>query len=291
MTSPPHREPRQRAARTLHRRIHGPLPAAQSWRRAAANRALRPATLWPFADAEPLPGTARLAGWLARTIITLVTTYTRPGDRVLLLTPPAGTPGPRRSAHPYSGLTEAVWTITRLGRSTDTATAEPAPADPPNHADATLAESVSGRRLHQPAEHGSADPNTDPVRHHHGSGHRPEGAFALTITAVEPHATDWLARTDWTSLLTQRGLVAVVTHSDLADQRLLDPQPAIVNTLGEHGLRLADHIAVLDAPLPAPAAHPSRPDTGPVRRVHHDLLLFTRPAASEADEQTENPDA
>jgi hypothetical protein len=91
-------------------------------------RTARPTTLWPFADAEALPGTELLAGWLGRTILTLVTTYTRPGDRVLLLTPPplrtpSRAPGRTHGRDPYAGLAEAVWTVARLGRGVDSATA------------------------------------------------------------------------------------------------------------------------------------------------------------------------
>src|SRR6266498_5873821 len=144
MTSTPTPEPDHQSHQTPRRRTQTPAPRSGHRRRAARSRATatrglraaRPSSLWPFADAETLPGTGLLAGWLGRTIVTLVTTYTRPGDRVLLLAPPeptrplphaAGRPGDH---HPYAGLTEAVWTATRLGRSVDTATAAPAPDSP-----------------------------------------------------------------------------------------------------------------------------------------------------------------
>lgn len=132
MTSPPHHEPGRHPRRSPHRRPLTPARTGRCRRRAASRtttarrlRATRPTTLWPFADAEALPGTALLAGWLGRTILTLVTTYTCPGDRVLLLTPPAPSETPPRTSgrthdgDPYAGLAEAVWTVARLGRSAD----------------------------------------------------------------------------------------------------------------------------------------------------------------------------
>ncbi|WP_409493931.1 hypothetical protein [Amycolatopsis sp. cmx-11-12] len=251
-----------------------------------------------------LPGTALLPGWLGRTIVTLVTTYTRPGDRVLFLTPP---PSPRalrhavggaRGADPYAGLAEAVWTVARLGRGTDTATAAPAPDYPAEHTDSPHragAESGSRPRLGRLGLHPVADPHPDPARPRRRDGDRPRGGFDLIVTALDPHATDWLAHTDWDTLLTPVGLVAVVTHSDIRDGRLRDPHATVLGTLGSRGLRCLDHIAVLATPvsdLPdrsvtadqvdtaasAPNFSPRAVDAAapPLRSVHHDLVLLGR---------------
>lgn len=260
----------------------------------------RPTTLWPYAEADPLPDAALLAGWLGRTIITLVTTYTRPGDRVLLLSPPARPRQPSvtpRRAHepdPYAGLTEAAWTIIRLGRGVDTATAAPvpdypdSPTNPPNRHGA---ESESGPR---PIPHPRTDlhESTQVATRTH---HEPDGQFDLIITAVHPHDTDWLTHTDWTALLTTAGTIGTITHSDHRHGRLLDPLATVVNTFRTQGLRWLDHIAVLAQPLPEPAhaTHTSSPiraaararaaalNTEPllIRAVHHDLLLIA-PEAS-----------
>jgi hypothetical protein len=250
-----------------------------------------PTALWPLADAEPLPGTARLAGWLGRTILNLVTGYTRPGDRVLLIAPPEATRAAARSAYPYAGLTEAVWTVTRLGRGTDTATASPAPddaGDPCGAVGRPHSRSASGSRLGRvgcptPTDRDHPD-LSDPDR----VGARPRGTFDLIITAVQPYATGWLAHTDWDSLLADTGTLAVVTHSDSDGGRLRDPIAAIVDTFRSQVRGWLDHIAVLDRPLPAaarvdltPGCESGRPvtptagqDPMPLRRVHHDLLLF-----------------
>ncbi|WP_409497219.1 hypothetical protein [Amycolatopsis sp. cmx-11-12] len=306
-----------------------PASTGQGRRRAPSQAAItgrirsaRPSTLWPFADAEALPGTAQLAGWLGRTILTLVTTYTRPGDRVLLLTPPVSphpsprTPGRTDDGDPYTGLAEAVWTVARLGRGADTATAAPAPDYPSGHTDPFRhggAGSGSRPRPSRPGPRPVADPDTDSAHLRHRAGDRPRGEFDLIITALDPHATDWLGHTDWNALLTTRGLTTIVTHSDLLGGRLLDPYPVLVDTLGQHGLRCLDHIAVLTAPTPDPAASPAaaartaiptasrsrspRADGAgalPLSRVHHDLVLFRRLplAAPEGDvaDRTETSD-
>lgn len=307
MTSTPHHEPGRRLYCTPHRRTLTPARTGQGRHRAPSRtaatgrlRATRPTTLWPFADAEALPGTALLAGWLGRTILTLVTTYTRPGDRVLLLTPPAPprTPGRTHDGDSYTGLAEAVWTVARLGRGADTATAAPAPDYPSERTDSPLhagAESGSRPRLSRLCLHPVADPNTDSAHRRYRAGDRPRGGFDLIITALDSHATDWLGHTDWDALLTPRGLTAVVTHSDSHGGRLLDPYPALVDTLGNRGLRCLDHIAVLTAPTPDPVASPEAPARTaaatpprgrspragvagplPLRPVHHDLVLFSR---------------
>ncbi|MEC3974351.1 hypothetical protein [Amycolatopsis sp. H20-H5] len=311
MISTPQPEPGRRRHRASHRRTptparagHGrhraPSPAPASGRRGAT----RLATLWPFADAEPLPGTALLAGWLGRMIVTLVTTYTGPGDRVLLLTPPALSPMPARwsgrapGGDSYAGLAEAVWTVARLGRSSDAATAAPPPGDLHDRTDPTRyaeAESGSRPRLSRLGLHPVTDVNADCAHRPVCSGRRPRGGFDLIITAVDPHAVDWFGHTDWDALLTPRGLAAVVTHSDSRGGRLLDPHPVIADTLSSRGLRRLDTIAVLAAPMPPPAvipvaAHragatasargwPPRADGAgplPLRPVHHDLVLFGR---------------
>ncbi|OZM70767.1 hypothetical protein CFN78_24195 [Amycolatopsis antarctica] len=251
-----------------------------------------------------LPGTALLPGWLGRTIVTLVTTYTRPGDRVLLLTPPPSSRalrhavGGTRDAEAYAGLAEAVWTVARLGRGADTATAAPAPDYPAEHTDSPRGagvESGSRPRLSRLGLHPVADPHPDSARPPCRDGNRPRGGFDLIITALDPHATDWLAHTDWAALLTPRGLTAVVTHGDTRDGRLRDPHATVLTTLGSFGLRCLDHIAVLTTPVsdtpdglvaadqtatavPAPNVSPRAVATAapPLRTVHHDLVLLGR---------------
>lgn len=281
-------------ARTIRRRRRA--TASTLARRAGFSS--RPTTLWPFAGADQLPGTAQLAGWLGRVIVTLVTGYTRPGDRVLLLNPLAparrqstfrGTRGP----DPYAGLGEAVWTVIRLGRSVDIATAAHGPDYPHTPTDAShrdAVESASGLRLRRPDPHTSAGDHHESDSRAMRAKQRPGDRFDLIITAVYPHDTDWLAHTDWTMVLTSTGTIAAITHSDNSGSRLVDPTSAIADTFRSRGWRWLDHIAVLTehlhAPMNAttatvPAAVPMAAPTAapvaerlPVRSVHHDLLLF-----------------
>lgn len=316
MTSTPHNEPGRRPHRTPHHR-RPTLRGTSQVRRVTSRtttagrlRATRPTTLWPFADAEALPGTALLAGWLGRTILTLVTTYTRPGDRVLLLTPPTPrrTPGRRQDGDPYTGLAEAVWTVARLGRGADTATAVAASDDlnvDPDPSDHGGAESGSRPRPSRLGLHPVIDPNTNSTHPRGRAGGRLRRGFDLIVTALDPHATDWLGHTDWNALLTPRGLTAVVTHSESNCGRLLDPHPILANTMGKHGLRCLDHIAVLTAPTPDPvdslaaagrtgptvaprgrSPHATGPEALPFRSVHHDLVLFRQMSLTAAEAGT-----
>jgi hypothetical protein len=316
MTSTSTPEPDHQSHQTPRRRTRIPAPRSGHLRPGARSRATdtrglraaRPTALWPFAEAETLPGTGMLAGWLGRTIVTLVTTYTRAGDRVLLLAPPAPTsPLPRTAGrpgdhHPYAGLTEAVWTATRLGRSVDIATAAPAPGSPSDGTDSMRrqgAESVSGPRLRRLDPLPSTDPDCDPAPLGGRPGSSPRGRFDLIITAVDPRATDWLGHTDWASELTPSGLAAVITHSDVYAGRLRDPLAVVTSTLGNRGLRCIDRIVVLSAPISSHDAGSALGaadmiaervrgrtpiadtlDPTPLRRAHHDLALFGRQPAT-----------
>lgn len=262
----------------------------------------RPTTLWPFGGADPLPDAVLLTGWLGRAIVTLVTTYTRPGDRVLLLNPPAlaqqpssthpGTHHEALVSAPYAGLTEAVWTLIRLGRGVDTAIAAPAP----DHPDTSV---TPPNQMPNPDGVGrSPDPDRHESEHLAARAVQgPDDRFDLIITAVHPHDTDWLAHTDWAAVLTTTGTLAAITHSVHGHGRLLDPVAIVADTFRNRGLRWLDHIAVLTQHLPDPAhttdnsppnpastaEHPAAPTTEPLplRAVHHDLLLF-KPGASTA---------
>lgn len=260
-------------------------------------RRTRPATVWPFADAEPLPGTALLAGWLGRAIVTLVTTYTHPGDRVLLLAPPPprnvcpAARGGVRGPDPYAGLAEAVWTVTRLGRTADTATTTATLDDPRGRAAALgvgEVESGSGPRLGRLRLAHPTDPDRATQHRLARVGSSPGGRFDLIITAVHPGGTDWLADTDWDTTLTPTGLLATITHSDSRDGLLIDPTATIRATICTSRRGQLDHIAVLSAPIPAAGEQGTETDPLPagddstspgraplaVRLVHHDLLLF-----------------
>ncbi|HWD00842.1 MAG TPA: hypothetical protein VG674_00005, partial [Amycolatopsis sp.] len=167
------------------------------------------------------------------------------------------------------------------------------------------AESGSRPRLRRRGLHPRAESHSDSARPRHRDGDRPRGEFDLIITALDPHATDWLGHADWDTLLTPRGLIAVVTHSDVRDGRLRDPHSVLLKTTGRRGLRCLDHIAVLTAPVPDTPERPAATDrTGtaapvpdvsarsvgatapPLRSVHHDLVLLGRLSSADVEECT-----
>src|ERR1043165_3491464 len=79
-------------------------------------------TVWPCTHAAPPTGTGALTGWVLNAVGKIVTTYTTPSDRVLLLTPQPAAP---RRPGPYAGLHEAAWPVVRLGRGVRTQLAAP----------------------------------------------------------------------------------------------------------------------------------------------------------------------
>jgi hypothetical protein len=299
MSATPHPEPHRTRRQPRHSPAH--VASSRTMRRRIVraprtHRAVAPqlTALWPFADAEQLPGTTQLAGWLGRVILTVVTRYSGPGDRVLLLAPPTPTEPAlstavrRQTADPYAGLTEAVWTVTRLGRSTDATTAAAAPDAQFEHSAAPVPDagkSASGPRLdplpprlrrdRDPPDPGSRIADPRPVA----------GSFDLVVTAVHPRSTDWLRHISWDSILTPTGVLAAVTHSDQLHGRLRDPLPTIVDTFRSCWRGWLDHIGVLHRPLTSPGPQKSSAGSGghiggssaessESRVAHHDLLLF-----------------
>ncbi len=232
-------------------------------------RPTRRTTVWPCVDAEPLPGTAPLTGWLARVIITLVTGYTTPGQRVLLYAPP---PPPQRrpdfrgdaggGPDPFAGIHEAAWTVARLGRGCDTAAAHRIPIN-----------TTAGRTS-------PPDPRIPPGhlhQHHQDRGRRLPAdrtharAADLIITAVRPRFAGWVSTIDWPGMLTPHGTLAAITHSDHIGGQFVDRIPTLVTTFRHQGLGWLDHVIVLTAP---PETAGASPGTRGHRRIHYDLLLF-----------------
>ncbi len=296
----------------------GPIPLARRWRtprrrtlRLALRhyRPARPSTVWPCAQDDHREGAGLLATWLLTAVVKLVTTYTQPGQRVLLLDPaPYLEPPTSRSTTarrsparpgPYAGLREAGWTVVRLGRGVQTHTTV-APADPlGERSGGGSAESESGLR---PNTRPTADRPNVPTAHHRpgpdstATGFEPD-RYDLVITAAEPSVLDWFHPTDWGGLLTSNGTLAVITRRDHSRGRLTDPASSLVPAAHHAGLRYLDRIALLRMPVrdgvlavgtSARIARPKSP-VGPIAtpvrhtQVHDDLLVFTRqPAPAEA---------
>ena len=286
--------PRTPRLRTLRLALRHPRPA-------------RPSTVWPCAQGDLREGTGLLANWLLTAVIKIVTTYTQPGQRVLLLDPapflassasrPATTVRNRPRRGPYAGLHEAGWTVVRLGRGiqTQTAVARPEQFDAPPGNAAVESESGPGLPADSPSTGRLVGPSADrrPGSDLTTTGHDPD-LYDLIITAAEPRTLDWLRPTDWASLLTPTGTLAVITHGDCSSGRLVDPVGSLVHVAHHAGLRYLDRIALLHVPIrdgaltaPAPAArHRSQPSSGSsttsVRHAlaHEDLVVLTRQPAT-----------
>lgn len=271
-------------------------------------RAPRPATVWQCGGDDPRDGTAVLSGWLLNTIVKIVTGYSKPGDRVLLLAPPSTATGPVRCTRvgrgtgPYDGLHEAAWTIARLGRGIQTWTAHPPRTVADFHPDtdpvADPARAASPRS--EPAVRARTDHGRQPARtrftQDSADKSLPPGAgpdrFDVVITTVAPDHPNWTRDTDWRSLLTPHGIAAIITHGDNRTGRLVAPTSRLVSTLSDCGLGWLDHVILLET-LPD-SDHRPAPEGARRRRAHHDLLLFARPGGpSEAGgaERGEDHDA
>ncbi|GLZ32108.1 hypothetical protein Lesp02_42960 [Lentzea sp. NBRC 105346] len=189
-----------------------------------------------------------LADWLLTAVAKTVTTYTQPGQRVLLLHPAPYLTSSVTSARSQpqlslcAGLHEAGWTVVRLGRGVQTHTPIAPSAE---QRDVGLVESESG-----------------PDR------------YELVLAAADPTALDWFRPSGWADMLTPAGTLAVITRGVRSGGRFIDPAERLVHAAHEAGLRYLDRIALLHVPLrevlhtpPASARH---------RQVHDDLLVFGR---------------
>lgn len=290
---------------TLHRTVRRCRPA-------------RPSTVWPCAQDAFGEGVGLLANWLLTAVVKIVTTYTQPGQRVLLLdpapylTPPAppSTTGSHNQARrgPYIGLHEAGWTVVRLGRGVQTQAAVAQPdavsEHPSEHPGDVSTESGSGPRPHTGGP--ISDHSTGRSAHHRrepdpaASGSSPD-RFDLIITAAEPSTAHWFHPANWAGLLTPIGTLAVITRGDYSRGRLADPAGALVRAAHHAGLRYLDRIALLRVPIrdgaltaATSARHlrsqaPARPLSTPARHapVHDDLLVFTRQDPVDAEETSD----
>jgi hypothetical protein len=289
----------------------------------------RPMTVWACADDHHPAGTGLLAEWLHTAVVKIVTSYTRPGDRVLLLAPhavvaepTAGWPGTaptstvqttakaRSQPGPLSGLHEAGWTVVRLGRDVVNWTITSDAVSPSATSSPTK---VSTRGTTVESESGPG-PGGDPTV---GSPGRPESdldsvgqpplspwtdaigpaeaRFNAIIATVDPSRTDWLNSLNWPTLLTPRGVLAVITYADTSEGRLVDPVGSVVTALRGRRMRYYDRVVLLGTPLSRITAHPDsrgadrrsaldaltrlgRDAAVSSSRAHADLLIFTHSA-------------
>ena len=173
---------------------------------------------------------------------------------MLLVAPPAGA-GPssnslatsrRRPWRRYDGLADSAWTVTRLGRSVQTVTADVADF--------------------------TSDQTDDELTRAKPS----RGRFQLIISALDPEPSGRFDFASWARALAPDGRFALLTHCYRQHGRWVDIGSGLRAAGYGAGLRLIDHIAVLQMPLNAVAKHPS-PTAGerqPLAIVHADLYVF-----------------
>lgn len=219
-----------------------------------------PATVWlcrndDHAAARGLPV------WLRAAVRTIVTIYSQPGDRVLLLVPPI-----ERGNPPNAGLHDAAETVVALGRSVDTLTvrtrtaaadsATPFDLTPcilAGTGDATRSESgpgpTAGPHRQPPPTATQGSESDDPTHPDRAPVPTDRDRFDLIITAAAPQAAGWLSTTAWRDHLVVPGTLAVITHSEHEGGRLVDPTRLVVAAAHRAGLSYLDHIALLEIPV------------------------------------------
>jgi hypothetical protein len=290
---------------------HTPYPSAPA--RATTNRpGTRRASTSPRPRATtttPIPVTVWACGptpidpnsvWPAPIVKKIVTSFSKPGGRVVMLpwpTSPAAahTVIDHTSApEPDTELAIALTAITDLDRSVHVAHVEPTPptynpASQPFRAD-----------LIRDPDNTSA-PQPGSLHHHppHAAPHRLDlkaGGTDVIITSLRPehsetrvndHLCDHVALLA-ARLLRLRGILVVLTHSDWSHGELLDPTGPIVASAQHAGLLYLQHIIALHTPIhggqflwhPSPAATDkthSPHHAQPHHRISSDLLVFTQP--------------
>jgi hypothetical protein len=198
-------------------------------------------TVWPCARDGHDVGTGVLSGWLITAVVKVVTAYSMPGDRVLLIEP-GGTGLSVRRTGPYVGLPEAAWAVVRLGRGVRTVTG------------GVYEESGSGL----------------------GSGGLGSGLFDVVIVAAGPRTVMVVRPTSWGRVLGPRGVLAVITHTDHSGPLPGDATGALVRAARADRLRYVDHIVLLRTPLDERPGD-QVVDSGATRvRAHADLHVFGR---------------
>lgn len=267
-------------------RPHLRVVSGEGTRRRHRCRGLRrpwPGSVWPCAGPDHDSDRHVISGWLARAITRIVTTYTRRGDRVLLLATSDSAAGrdepstcPDRGRGAFPGPTDAAPVVARLGRSVRSGPAAPTEAGPGTEP-GPGSESGSGPRPDKPdLRESGLKPESGQV----ADQTAPSPRYHLIITTVDPAAVHTFQPDNWVDRLHPSGALAVITHSDSEQGRLLDPTGPVVRAADRVGLRFRDHIVVLDRPLrdvcPRPGIPPTETESGEclAGRGHADLLVF-----------------
>lgn len=290
------------AGRAASRR--GIRRASTPTRSRTASTAPTPATVWACGPTPLDPDTT----WPTPLLTKIVTSFSEPGDRVVVLPWPTAAPnGPvgadglidhAPTVEPDDELATALAAITDLARRARVVRVEPDPtahalASPPFWAD------LVGTPDTTPAPGPDSPPSPAPA----AAANRLDVATAdadLIITSLRPehgadHTSDHIARFA-AGLLRVGGILAVLTHSDWSRGELIDPTGPVVACAQNADLLYLQHIVALHRPIrggqflshlapttttaQAPTQHHTqgrglRP--APHRRVSSDVLVFAQP--------------
>ncbi|MDT0307215.1 hypothetical protein RM780_09595 [Streptomyces sp. DSM 44917] len=271
---------------------HAHTPVGAVRRRRIRRRA---ATVWTLPQPPATAPSASLPGWLEAAVRRIATTYTRRGDRILLLAPPEPDTRHAHTGHAPEAalprLASAARALARQDRQAQVRTL--AAATPP--ADSTTPEPAqeSGPRLLLPPppetgpdRSGPADRRSGRARHRPQSADRTAGVgrpvgtdgYDLVIICLPPDAAGWTASAPWSRLLSPHGTLTIVTQSGEM-QGLHDGNLHLLEHMaGLGGLALLDRIALLAAPVTA-ASSALGPPPG-AARGHTELLVLARPGAA-----------
>jgi hypothetical protein len=244
--------------------------------------------LTPTVRMCPVDPPLRTLAVLGAATRTLVTTYTDPGDRVLIVEPPVvarAVGSPRRPSPVRLDWAAVVEAVARLGRgaSTRPATAWVDPAVPhtrpvDNEPTDPSAEPESG------AGHGLDDPDrTIPIaadwitaldRDRPGADR-----FDLIIAAVGAVHPGHGPVAAWAHDLAPTGTLAVITHGDRTYGQLASPGRDLHRAARMAGLALTDRLILLhEPPPPAPVitdADRTALTSNGHRRIHSTVMVFT----------------
>lgn len=212
----------------------------------------------------------------------ITTTYTAPGDRIMLADGEA--PETRTGPTRRDRLVESVL---RLGRG---ATTDPDFRPHSDHESSAAAGGLpgapgSGSGL-GPRPGDAAEPVANPTDHQdrgEPSGPGSDG-FALIIAGWSDHPADPFAMADWTPLLAPAGTAVVLTHSSDQRQARVGHSGQLSRAAALAGLILTDRLILAHQPpsIPQTATRRSRRAIalGGHRRIHTTASVFRRSTLS-----------
>jgi len=284
-----HRQPFPSApARTVSAR-YGALRASAPTRHHTVWTGPIPATVWACG---PLP-TDPDATWPTAILTKIITSFSAPGDQIVLLHNPARTGGltdHTPAVKSDAELATALAAIKDLHRTSQVIHWEPTATASRSTSPLSGADQLSTLDSPWP-------PRTDPL-----PGSTPDGAAThldtttadadLIITSLPPqHSGRYTS--DHITLLAARllrvgGILVVLTHSDWSSGELLDPTGTVVACAQNADLLYLQHIVALHTPVHCGQLHsaptvdqtPQAYGPGratPHRRISSDVLVFAQP--------------